>query len=314
MASDETRFQAFLDQHDDDAWAQVIGQLLPAIHPVDQAATRVWFAFFPLRLHRALSAAADPARAAREMLLEGKYRLAEQADTSAEFLYGHRHWPEVKRAVADYAAAPGPKPPALADQIREVARQTAERLRVEPGLLLGITAVAFMTRQQVGPETFGQPAAPGARWAKSPAQVVRDRARDDSQGVFGFLKTIDREYTVTFRETEPQGAFRLVNRQHLTTAAARDKRDYQARDPRCIEGPIPVECRSGSCGSCWVGVLSDTAKLSEPGEREITRMKECGYAGFTPERGSLIRLACQTQGHGNVTVVIPPWNGVIGKL
>ena len=43
-------------------------------------------------------------------------------------------------------------------------------------------------------------------------------------------------------------------------------------------------------------------------------MKECGYAGFTPERGSLIRLACQTQGHGNVTVVIPSWNGVIGKL
>jgi hypothetical protein len=27
----------------------------------------------------------------------------------------------------------------------------------------------------------------------------------------------------------------------------------------------------------------------------------------------LIRLACQAQTHGAVSIVIPPWNGVFGK-
>ena len=38
-------------------------------------------------------------------------------------------------------------------------------------------------------------------------------------------------------------------------AAATDRRDYRSTDSRCIDGPIPIECRSGSCGSCWVGIL-----------------------------------------------------------
>ena len=32
---------------------------------------------------------------------------------------------------------------------------------------------------------------------KSPAEVLRERAVDDSQGWFGFLKTVDKKWTVT---------------------------------------------------------------------------------------------------------------------
>jgi ferredoxin len=94
------------------------------------------------------------------------------------------------------------------------------------------------------------------------------------------------------------------------------KGDHTAQDSRAMpgEGPIPVECRSASCGSCWVGVLSDTGKISPPNEREIGRWRYFGYEGFTGDKDSPIRLACQLKASGNVTLVIPPWNGQIGKL
>lgn len=41
-------------------------------------------------------------------------------------------------------------------------------------------------------------------------------------------------------------------------------------------------------------------------------MKEFGYI-LTDEPKPVIRLACQALASGNVTLVIPPWNGFIGK-
>ena len=318
MAINGNLFQAFLNQHDDKAWARVVAGLLSSIHPVDQTATRIWFSFFPLKLFRTLEESQDPARTAGELLLAGKYRLGDQVDNSAEFLYGHRYWPEVKQAVAEYAeGVTTPASLALTEQILEVSKRVAGQLKAEPSLLVGITAVAFMTWQQVGPGIFKQPAHPSAKAAKrakSPEQVLADRAKDDKPGWLGFLKTVDQEFTVTFKENEPTATFKVVNMQDLTMAAAKDRRDYRSRDPRCIEGPIPVECRTAACGTCWVGILSPTSKLSEPAEREIKKMKEFGYRGFSPDQGSVIRLACQTKCYGNVSIVIPPWNGVIGKL
>jgi ferredoxin len=318
MTNNETLFHAFLNQHDDMMWKRVITELLPSIHPVDQAATRIWFSFFPLRLLRALQNSSDPERTAGELLLSGKYRLEDQVDISANFLYGHRYWPEVKRALLEYAAAAtAPASLSLSQQINEVAGRAAERAKADRALLVGITAVAFMTLQQVGYEAFRE-STPSAHLAgkspKSPEQILQDRAKDDRPGLLGFLKTVNHEFTVTFSEDEPGCSFKLVSNQDLATAAATDTRDYKARDPRCIEGPIPVECRSAACGTCWVGVLSDTRKLAAPGDREIERMAAFGYSGFTPDQNSIIRLACQTRGLGNVTIVIPPWNGQLGKL
>jgi ferredoxin len=106
----------------------------------------------------------------------------------------------------------------------------------------------------------------------------------------------------------------MVDSQEIASAAATDRRDWSKVDPRCTvgEGPIPVQCRSASCGTCWVGVLGGAEKLSPVAERERKVMRLMGYVE-TDEPRPLIRLSCQAQGHGAVSVVVPPWNGVFGK-
>ena len=315
MGSDsESLFEAFLNRHDDGAWREVIAKLQPAIHEVDRDATAIWFYFYPLALLRALQQAEDAGRLARRLQLQGKYYLSEQIDSSHAFLYGHRYWPQVKAAVAEYAADAQPASLDLAAQILEVAAQAAGRLKADRSLLVGVTAVAFMTLQQVGAAAFN--AAPGRVsnvHNKSPEQVVKGRARDDRQSLLALFKP-DKEFTVTFDENDPRAKFKVINSQHLTTASANDKRDYTGRDARCIpeEGPIPVECRSASCGTCWVGVLGGREKLSEVAALESRRIREFGYID-TDEARPLIRLACQAQAYGAVSIVIAPWNGVFGK-
>lgn len=313
-----TELEKLLGGQSDADWAQIVGELEPMIHPVDRQATRIWFSFFPVKLYRALSEAPDPAAEAKRLILKGNYLLRDQIDGSAEFLYGHRYWPQVREMVAKVAtetAKPGP----LAGEILGTARKIAAELRIAESLLVGITAVAYGTLQQVGIDLFAQPAGPGSygrNWRRSPEQIVATRQDDDRPGIFGFLKSVDREFSVTFREHEAGCKFKVVNRQDVTMAAAADQRDWHTKDSRCRpkEGPIPVECRTAACGTCWVGVLSPTSKISEPNDREIGRWKYFGYEGFTGQSDSPVRLACQLRAQGNVTIVIPPWNGMIGKL
>jgi ferredoxin len=318
-AKTATSFESFLNQQTDDAWQQAIESLLPSIHEVDKTATQIWFRFYPLALLRALQESAEPEKLAAQLLLQGNYYLKDQIDSSHNFLYGHRYWPEVKRAVEEHAASfnesQGSKLPAL---IRELAKRVASGAKArEESLLVGIVAVALMTLQQVGLEAFK--ASPGTVKLKpraarlSPEQVLKARARDDGQGLFGFLKTVDKEWTVTYDEGDERGHYKMKNATDLAYGAALDKsRDWRALDPRCIEGPIPVECRSASCGTCWVGVLGGAEKLSDVARLEGKRIKEFGYI-VTDEPKPLIRLACQAQLSGAVSIVIPPWNGVFGK-
>jgi hypothetical protein len=49
----------------------------------------------------------------------------------------------------------------------------------------------------------------------------------------------------------------------------------------------------------------------EPRERQ--RLGVFGYVQTTEAR-PVIRLACQAQAYGAVSIVIPPWNGVFGSL
>jgi ferredoxin len=148
---------------------------------------------------------------------------------------------------------------------------------------------------------------------QSPEQILRERAKDDSQGLLGFLKTIDKKWTVTHDENDDAAKYKLNNAQDLAWGAEADRsRDWKALDPRRIEGPIPVECRSASCGTCWVGVLGGAEKLSDVAAREGKQIKLFGYINTT-EPKPLIRLACQAQAQGAVSIVIPPWNGVFGK-
>ena len=312
----ETLFEAFLSQHDEQAWEQILRTLMPSIHEVDKNATRIWFHFFPLSLARALAVAEDPESLARKLQLQGKYRLADNIDSSHAFLYGHRYWPQVKAAVSELASSGVPSSLELASQIRDIARRVAKQVNASDLLLTGITAVAFMTFQQVGASAFKS--APGKTERvsdKTPKEVLRDRARDDNQGVMGFLKGARKEWTITFDENDSEAKFALINTQELTTAAANDKRDYTNRDSRCVsgEGPIPIECRSAACGTCWVGVLGGAEKLSDVARLEGARIKTFGYIE-TDDPKPLIRLACMAKAHGAVSIVIPPWNGVFGKF
>jgi ferredoxin len=314
----ETPFEVFLNQHDEEAWSATLAILLRSTHEVDRNATQIWFAFYPLPLYRALEHSDDREKLVQQLLLQGDYELLHQIDKSHHFLYGHRFWPQVKQAVEQHADAFNQTlRTSLADQILAVARSTAQQLKQEDSLLAGITAVAFMTVQQVGITAFK--AAPGniaidqKHAKKSPQQILRARARDDSQGLFGFLKTVDKKFTVTHDENDDKAKYKLNDGQDLAWGAADDRsRDWVAIDPRRMEGPIPVECRSASCGTCWVGVLGGAEKLADVGAREGKKIKEFGYID-TVEPKPLVRLACQAQAHGAVSVVIPPWNGQFGK-
>jgi ferredoxin len=313
-----TPFENFLRQHDEESWSAALTTLLRSIHEVDRNATQIWFSFYPLSLFEALEQAEDPETLVQQLLMQGNFLLQDQIDSSHTFLYGHRYWPQVKETVQKFARQfSGSESEPLADQILSVAEQVAKQAKVDRSLVIGITAVAFMTIRQAGLETFE--AAPGKmlidkKHARmSPGDVLRARAVDDSQGLFGFLKTVDKKWTVTFDENDDRARYRLNHVQDLAWGAAEDRsRNWRELDPRRVEGPIPVECRSASCGTCWVGVLGGAEKLSDVPTREGKKIKEFGYID-TSEAKPLIRLACQAQALGAVSIVIPPWNGVFGK-
>jgi ferredoxin len=316
--STQTPFEQFLAQHDEEAWAASLTTLLRSVHDVDKNATQIWFSFFPLSLFCAFEAATDPELLAAQLLVRGVYPLREQIDSSHKFLYGHRYWPEVKKAVETFTSNFAAEDTGgLSDHILKVAREVAQALKVDQSLTVGITAVAFMTVRQAGLAAFknakGEMLLDRKHAKQSPEQVLRDRAVDDSQGLFGFLKTVDKKWTVTHDENDAAAKYKLNNAQDLAWGAEADRsRNWREIDPRRPEGPIPVECRSASCGTCWVGVLGGAEKLSDVAVREGKKIKEFGYIDTT-EPKPLIRLACQAQALGAVSIVIPPWNGVFGK-
>ncbi len=311
-----TQFESYLKQHDEEAWSATLTTLLRSIHEVDRNATQIWFSFYPLSLFQALEQAEDPQKLTQQLLMQGTYWLKDQIDSSHTFLYGHRFWPEVKTAVQKYGrgfSGGG----SLSEEILGVAKDAAKQAKADESLVIGITAVAFMTIRQAGLAAFE--AAPGKMLIdkkharKSPADVLRERAVDDSQGFFAFLRTVDKKWTVTYDENDERAKYRLNHLQDLAWGAAGDRsRNWREIDPRRIEGPIPVECRSASCGTCWVGVLGGAEKLSDVAAREGKKIKEFGYVD-TSESKPLVRLACQAQAQGAVSIVIPPWNGVFGK-
>ncbi|MBI4850560.1 MAG: 2Fe-2S iron-sulfur cluster binding domain-containing protein [Acidobacteria bacterium] len=316
--TEATLFEAFLNQHDSDAWTDTVNRLIPKIHLVDKNATKIWFTFFPLDLAKALQSAENPAELIRKLQLKGNFYLKDQIDSSHIFLYGHRFWPEVKSAIVEQALSnKAPASLELATQISDIASIVAKKLSVDISLVIGITSVAFMTLQQVGITAFKM--SPGkvlidAKVAKkSPETILENRAKDNSQGlIMQFLRTIDKVWTVTFNENDPQCTFKLIDGQDIAMAGASDKRDYKARDPRCVEGPVPVECRSAACGTCWVGVLGGAEKLVPVSSREKKRIREFGYI-HTDETHPVIRLACVSSSSGALSIVVPPWNGVFGR-
>ena len=317
--SDSTNkdLSSYLAQFDEKQWFQALDSLLSDIHEVDRIAVQIWFRFFPLALQRELASAENREEFIRGINLLGDVDLKKQIDSSHHFLYGHRYWKSVKAKIVKENETFKDEGQGLPEVIKEIAIRVSAKQSVERNLLNAIAAVGLMTFNQVGAEAFaaapGETQDPSGLMSKSPDAVVSERNKDDSQGLLGFLRTVDKKFSVKYLNGRLKGRFTIMDDQEIASASARDQsRDWKAEDPRCWEGVVPVECVSASCGTCWVGVLGGQEKLSEVKPRERRAMKVFGYKQPEDEKPYL-RLACQAKAFGNVTIVIPPWNGVFGK-
>ena len=313
----ENSLETYLRSFNETDWQSAVKSLLPAIHEVDRNAVQIWFRFYPLALQQFVANSADEAETKRSLAMQGDFGLEGRIDTSANFLYGYRYWNTVKAVIRCEAETFQGTENGLAELIGRVATLAAAKAKVDKSLILAITAVGLMTVVQVGlaayTATTNGIAKPAGLFAKSPDTIVASRKKDDSQGVFGFLKTVNKEFSVIHDERSSNGSFAIVNDQEIASASANDRsQNWQSKDARCWEGPVPVECTSASCGTCWVGVLAGQDKLSEVGRRERRAVKVFGYDETDADR-PIIRLACQAKAYGNVTIVIPPWNAVFGK-
>ena len=312
-----SNLETFLGQFSESDWLAAVDDLLPVVHEVDRDALQIWFRFFPLDLHRYIQNAPEAEDVVHGLALQGKYELKNQIDTSHHFLYGHRYWKVIKAAVEAESAVFTDQKPTLADEIKAIGMLVAEKLSIERQMVNAMAAIGLATLNQVGLEAFkaasGETLEPKGIMSKSPNAVIAERAKDDSQGLLGFLKTVNKKYSVGYSNGSAIGKFDVMNDQEIAGASAGDRsQNWQAQDERCWEGVVPVECLSASCGTCWVGILGGAEKLSEVDRREKRAMKVFGYN--QPEAPQpFIRLACQAKATGNVTIVVPPWNGVFGK-
>lgn len=305
--------QPFLARFDDADWSRLLDALDPQMHEVDRVATRIWFRFFPLALADALATTDDMPRLRRLLRLDGDARLSNQIDTSHWFLYGHRYWPHVKHGIGVHHATLAARGAHGLDLVvQDVVRPLSDGGHLDHSVLLGITAVGLMTLRQVGIDAFTatRPSTAESLDPRSPDHVVRARQADTRRSLWARLLGRSPRHEARFDERRPDGAFAVVPPQHLTTAGAADRRPYGAARGFSQDGPIPAQCRTGSCGTCWVGVLGGAERLSAVDDIEARRLLECGYLDAV-EAHPFIRLACMARASGNVTFVVPPWNGFL---
>ncbi len=317
MSNHTTFLETYLARFTESDWLNAVEALVPSIHEVDRNAVQIWFRFYPLSLKLAIDAAEDREEVIRGFALQGNFELKDQIDTSHHFLYGHRYWKTVKAAIEAEAAVFTDQTPELADEIRDIAKLVAEKLSVEPQMIIAMVAIGLATLNQSGLEAFkaasGEVKRLTGMMAKSPNAVIAERSTDDSQGLLGFLKTVNKRFSVNYASLTSSGTFPIMQDQEITGASANDRsQDWQKQDERCWEGPVPIECTAASCGTCWVGVLGGQEKLTEVSPRERRQMKVFGY-NQPADPKPFIRLACQARASGNASIVIPPWNAVFGK-
>ena len=180
----------------------------------------------------------------------------------------------MKEAVRSHSA--GPIEGSLADQIEAIARDLASGLHIPESHVIGITAVAVMVLCQVGPEVFSAGSTQPPPERSSPDQILKARARRGA-GMLGFLRTVDSRYTVVFDERDKSASFKAIQGQDVSMAAGMDSREHQSKDERCREGPIPFQCRTGTCGTRRMGVLSGKDRLSPISDWERNRLQYFGY-------------------------------------
>ncbi len=247
-------------------WASAIGTLAPEIHPVDLDAARVWLAFYPN----------GPG--------------AGRIDASHSFLYGHRYWPQVRRAVlaaAKETAWPGVLPELL-DRIADHATRTTQ---VDRDQLLGVTAASLVTLRHAGLDAFAASAGtvqlPHRAHVRSIRQVRRARAHQKWRP-FGALFGRQR-FRMTFEEGVPDASFDVID--GGTIASGMTEQMHL--------------CGNTCSGACAIGVLGGAEYLSEIEASEQETLDRCGYRVLKSVAGyPLIRLACYARPAGDVSLVM----------
>ena len=251
-------------------WAGAVDTLAAAIHPIDRDATRVWCAFFP---------AGPPAG---------------DIDTSHLFLYGHRYWPQVKRAILA-AAEDTSWPAVLPDVIAGIADRATRTTQVDRDQLLGITTASLVTLGYAGMDAFtvsaGTVQLPRRVHVKSIRQIRRARAgRGQIRRMLASLAG-RRRFRMTFSEASPAASFDVVEGETITSGMPAGMR----------------ACASPCSGACVIGVLAGTENLSplEAQEESLLKASAWGHPASVDGR-PLIRLACHARPSGDVSFVIRP--------
>jgi ferredoxin len=305
-----------LMEFSDSAWTKAVESTLDRVHPVDRDALQIWFAFWPIRMKQLMDQAENPEVMAADILLRGDWRLENHIDSSHWFLFGHRYWPTVRTCLLEQISqSSGGQPDQWPDVLRKVTSAVANKSSTSEALVQAMVLIGLRTLQQVGETAFLKGSGTWRqRKAQDPDQVLKQRNGSDQSGWWRFGKK--REFQVRFDEDQSEAQFPVMSQQILTAAAANDLRVYPTEDLRCLpgEGPIPIECRSGKCSKCWVGVLGGNQNLDEVSDFERRRLI---LFGFLPpentESRPLIRLACQAATTGSCSIVIPTWNASMGK-
>ena len=315
---EQNAFHHFLSNHGGEQWDCALRDLLPLVHRVDRDATQIWFSFWPLKLTRSLQESGDSSATAKRLQLDGKYRLDQQTDSSVAFFYAFRYWGIIKTAILDFSkSTKGSEEMNLPTIIHSIASQVADFCQIDESVVLGITAAGVMMLQQVGVSVFESKVDPEpiVKPAPSVEQVLRFRNKKGKGGILRLFGIQSGKHQVTYEEKNPDGTFFAMHGQDLSMASSTDKRDFRNQDHRRVYGPVPAECRSGACGYCWIGVMNGKENISELAAFEKKRLAYFGYLEKDVEIGShpLIRLSCQAKCQGDVTIVIPPWNGVLNN-
>ncbi len=249
-------------------WASAVETLAPEIHPIDLSATRVWFAFFP--------------RGPRPEAIESSHR----------FLYGHRYWPQVKRAILT-AAKDASWSAILPELLERLADHATRTTQVDRDQLLGITAASLLTLRYVGLDAFAESAGtvqlPNRAHVRSIRQVRRARERQRWHlfgSMFGKLR-----FRMTYNEASPDGSFDVIEGGTIASGMPSGMR----------------QCGSTCSGACVIGVLAGAQYLSPIDVDEAARLESSGYAqSMSAEGHPIMRLACYARPGGEVSFVMRP--------
>jgi hypothetical protein len=114
--------------------------------------------------------------------------------------------------------------------------------------------------------------------AKSPDQMSKNDLKDDSQGMFGFLKTVDKKFTVVYDETASDGNFRLsTTRKSQPARRAIKRKTGRTRTSAAGKASFrlnAVRRRAERAGSAFLGRRRKTLAVSR---LERKQMKVFGY-------------------------------------